>query len=469
MKLIWNIRTRLTAWYVIVLAAILAGYVAAVFIFQYALLQRQMYRDEIQDVETVEGLLYFSGQGQLELQQNYFSSPSSHLLLHRLMEVRDLSGAVLYRSPTLAGQAMGGALSAGEGNESFNERMVKLPDRTSVLMISHVHPVSGRPVLIRLGYSLSPLTSRMTQFLLLLLIGMPVALIAAGFGGYRIAKHAFRPLQTMAARAEQITASNLSQRLAVENEHDELGHMARVVNHMLERLEQAFGQLQHFTADAAHELRTPLASLRATGELAIERGPAEAGYRDAISSMLEEAVRLSQTIDGLLLLSKTEAQPTGDSKSVFLLSDVIAEILNLLEVVVEERELTVTEQHEGSPQRGVLADRSFVRLALLNVLHNATKFSPAGSTLRIIYGHDASHTMERVCIEDAGPGIEPGEEERLFDRFFTSRRPGTVAKSGSGLGLSIAKLTIERSGGRIYFDPSAPKGARCCISLPSAR
>ena len=466
----WSIRTRLTAWYVLVLTGILTGYVVAVFVFQYALLQRQMYHDEVQDVETVEGLLFFDGQGRLQLQQSYFSHPQSHLLVDRLMEVRDLSGAALYRSPTLNGQVLGGASRAGEGDASFDERTVKLADGSRVFLISHRHPVDGRQLLIRLAYSLSPLSSRMLQFLALLLIAMPIALIVAAFAGYGIAKRAFMPLDAMAARAEQITASNLHDRLIVDNQQDELGHMARVFNHLLGRLEQAFSQLQRFTADAAHELRTPLASLRATGELAIESKPEQAGYRDAISSMLEETVRLSQTIDGLLILSRTEAQPTGDAQTRFLLSDVIHEILSLLEVVIEERRLTVVEHVEGPPQQAILADRSLVRLALLNVLHNATKFSPPGSALDITYSHIPfnSQTAQRVCIQDAGPGIVPGEHERLFERFFTSRSPETAPNSGSGLGLSIAKLTIERCGGQIHFDPSSSTGARCCIDLPIA-
>ena len=122
----------------------------------------------------------------------------------------------------------------------------------SLLVISHVHPVDRQTkVLIRLGYSVAPLRDRMLQFFLLLLVAMPIGLVIAGFAGYNIARRAFLPLEEMAARAEQITASNLQERVAVENEHDELGHMARILNHLLQRLEQAFAQLQRFTADAA--------------------------------------------------------------------------------------------------------------------------------------------------------------------------------------------------------------------------
>ena len=463
-----TVRARLTAWYVAVLAGILLLYVVAVFVFQYALLQRQMYHDEVQDVETVEGLLSFDAAGQLHLEQSYFARPQNRLLVDRYMEVRNLSGKVLYRSSTLKGQALGAEIFAGEGTESFNERTIQLGDGTRVFTISHVHPVSGKPVLIRLGYSLGPVIRRMTQFFGVLMLALPIALVLAGFAGYAIAKRALHPLNDMATRAENITARNLSERLTIENDWDELGHMGRVLNQLFDRLERAFAELQRFTADAAHELRTPLASLRATGEVAIERKHDEAELKESIGSMLEETVRLNQTVDGLLLLARAESQQTSLTEEPIILSELVREILNLLEVLIEERRVTVSEVHDDGPRHKVSADRSFVRLALLNVLHNALKFSPPDSTLRISYSNILlnGRAMERVYVHDSGPGIATGEHEKILERFFTSRSPETSNQAGAGLGLSIAKLVIDRSHGFIFFDKTVADGARCCITLP---
>jgi len=460
-----NVRTRLTLWYVALLAGILVVYILLVFAFQYGVLRRQIVHDEIQDVETVEGLLFFDAAGKLQLEQNYHSHPQSHLLTDRLMEVRDLSGVVLYRADTLHGMELGGASLPSEGSGSFNERIVRLDDGSHALMISHLHPIHGTQVLIRLGYSLAPLRERMMQFLLLLLVALPLTLLLAGFAGYSVAKRALRPLDTMAARAQHISASNLHDRLAIETAHDELGHMGQVFNHLLDRLEQAFAQLQRFTADAAHELRTPLAALRATGELALHDASGRENHREAISTMLEETVRLNQTIDGLLMLSKAEAS-YGDTTSTFFLKDVVIEILALLEVLLDERHITVEHHHDGHGLIG--ADRSLVRVALLNILHNAVKFSDAGSVLSIRYERIVSGgtDFEQVCIENAGPCIPAGDHERVFDRFYTGTSHSTA--SGAGLGLSIAKLVIERSGGQIRFDESVVTGARCFMTLPAS-
>jgi signal transduction histidine kinase len=460
-----QLRLRLTFWYVLILGCVLAFYVVLVFVFQYASIKRQIYHDEIQDVETVEGLLYFDTHGSLKLQQDYFSHPRSRLLIDRLMEVRDMSGAALYRSDNLNGQGLGGKQVPGEGEENFNERADYLRDGTHVLLISHTHPVQGKMLLIRLGYSLAPFRERMRQFLGILLIALPATLLLAGLAGYLIAKRAFRPLEQMAARAETISSSNLNDRLQVENPQDELGHMARVLNHLLERLEQAFAQLQRFTADAAHELRTPLAAIRSVGELTLGAEKQEMElYRDALGSILEEAAVLNQTIEDLLLLAKAEAAQPGAGRTTFSLIELTAEVLTVLEVLLEDHELSVDEKIEEGVPVVVHADRGLVRAAFMNVLHNAVKFSPPHSAIRVNYS--TAPGMAEVSIEDEGPGITHEERDLVFERFYTSGARQTSSKAGSGIGLSIARLAILRNGGEIFFDPLVSRGARCIIRLP---
>jgi len=461
-----KLRTKLTLWYVAVLAVLLALYIGLVFIFQYTVLTRQIYHDEVQDVETVEGLLYFDQQNVLHLREDYHSHPRSHLLIDRLMEVRDLSGNVLYRSDTLHGVSLGGPSMPEEGNGAFNERVVRMADGEHVFLISHLHGMQGRTVLIRLGYSLSLFRDRMEQFIGLLLVALPAGLLLAGFAGYAIAKRALQPMEEMAARAEQITASNLHDRLEVENEEDELGHMARVFNHLLERLEQAFEQLRRFTANAAHELRTPLASLRAVGEVALQEASTPEEYREAIGSILEETGRLNQTIEDLLLLAKAESTQPGEAQTSFAVPDLVHEVLNLLGVLIEERNVTVFEEYEEDVSLLVHADRSLVRIALINVIHNAIKFSPQRSPLKITYSSDTSHAQ--VSIHDSGPGITPENDQLVFERFFTDTSPATSTGHGSGLGLSIAKLVLERDRGSITFDGAVLHGAKCVIRLPLA-
>jgi signal transduction histidine kinase len=461
-----NLRSRLTFWYVFVLALLLLTYAALVFVFQYAVLSRQLFHDEVQDVVTVEGLLFFDTQGELHLRQDYYSRPQSHLLIDRLMEVRDQNGAVLYRSPTLNGMPFGGSNRPGEGDINFDAHIIRLQNGSHAFVVSHIHTLEGRTLLIRLGYSLVPLRDRMLQFLLLLLVAIPLALALAGIAGQEIAKRALCPLQQMAARAEGITASNLNNRLDIKNPNDELGHIGRVFNHLLDRLEQAFLQLQRFTADTAHELRAPLASLRTIGEVTLERGQGSEAYRDALGNILEETARLNETIDSLLLLARAEATQSGNEQLV-IAAELVDEVLSLLEILLEERHITVIQEGKSVGGVTVWADRALLRVAILNVLHNALKFSPNASLLKISYSRLDSPTT-RLCIvfQDQGPGIAPGDHERVFDRFYTGNEQRVVLKSGTGLGLSVAKLVIDRIGGEIRFDEETRQGAKCVLTLP---
>ena len=463
-----RIRGRLTVWYIAVLAMILAIYVVLVFTFQYKFVGNQIYHDEVQDVETVEGLLYFDKAGALQLEQSYFSHPRSHLLIDRLMEVRDLSGVVLYRTPNLNGASLGGPSLPDEGDESFNPRVVKLPDGTHVSLISHLHTMQGRTLLIRLGYSLAPFRERMAQFLEILLVALPIALVIAGFAGYRIAKRALEPLEEMAQKAQLISARNLHDRLDIENPDDELGHMATAFNELLQRLEEAFHQLHSFTGDAAHELRAPMAAMRAIGEIALGQQNT-VGDKEAIASILEETARLDETVGGLLLLAKAEAA-RAVGPNTFSMMAVLNEITEVLEVLADERGIRLMTGGDDAAGLAITGDRGLIRGAIINVLHNAIKFSPADSTVTVslkAFGPDGQQV--ELSVQDEGPGIEQAELEAVFGRFFTSTKKQTSAQNGTGLGLSIAQLVVRRSGGEIFFDPQIQVGARCVIRLPAHR
>jgi signal transduction histidine kinase len=441
-------------------------YATLVFVFQYAVLTRQIFHDEVQDIVTVEGLLYFDSQGVLQLRQDYYSRPQSHLLVDRFMEVRDLSGKVLYRSPTLNGMPLGGPNEKGEGDATFDERIIRLSDGSHVFLISHIHGMEGKDLLIRLGYSLAPLRTRMKQFFLLLLFAVPLTLAVAGLAGQAIAKKALRPLEKMTQRAAGITARNLHDRLAIDNPNDELGQMAQVFNHLLQRLEESFRQLQRFTADAAHELRTPVASLRTIGEVALTKGNNAEAYKEALGDILEETSRLNETIDGLILLSKAEVTGPRGSQGTFKTKDLVNEVLSFLSVVMEERSVRAIQENAADGEVTLQGDRNLLRIAFVNLIHNAVKFSPPDSTIRITYTLiDGAEPMMQVAFQDEGPGIAPGEHDTIFERFFTSSAHATAMNSGAGLGLSIAKLVIERAGGTIYFDRKATVGARCVVTL----
>ena len=441
---------------------LLLVYAAIVLIFQYAALTRQILHDEVQDVITVEGLLYFDANQKLQLRQNYFSRPQSRLLVDRYMEVRDASDNVIYSSPTLRGMRLGGPSREGEGDRSFDERIIRLADGSHVFLISHIHGMDGKTLLIRLGYSLAPLRTTMLQFLLLLLLAIPLAIALAAITGQLIAKRALRPIDRLTERATQITATNLHDRLIIENSTDELGRMATAFNHLLGRLDAAFQQLGRFTSDTAHELRTPLAAIRTVGEVALgqEQQPET---RKIIEDILEEAARLTQTVDSLLLLSQVEASGAVGQFDRFRLDGLLEELVALLSPMLEDSGVRI--QLSCPALITVQADRSLLRIALLNILHNAWKFSPSQSLIEVSCHLQGESTIE-ISIKDAGPGITAEDHVQIFKRFYRGQNLSVHQQSGTGLGLSITKLILERCGGTIAFDMSITYGARCVVHLP---
>ncbi len=464
-----HIRTRLTLWYVAIFGLLFAAYICTACFLEYWQLKQQLYHAEIQDMETVQGLLHFTPDGQVSLHEEYFNRPESRFLLDRLLEVLDLNGRVLFRNRRLDGNTLGNRGLPGEGVNGFSPRSLRLADGTPVLVVSHVHVLEQTTVLIRLAYSTEPLRLQTLHFLLLLTLVAPIALIAAGFAGYRFAIKVLDPLEQMARLTERITARRLNERIPVKNPDDELGHMALVLNGLLERLQQAFEKLQRFTSDVSHELRTPLAAIRSVGEVGLQEERDAEKYRDIIGSMLEEVAKLTTMIDTLLTIAHAESGAIQLRKTTFALMDLVHEAVAVVGVLAEDKKQTISVQ--GDQGAIVIADRNFLRMALVNLLDNAVKYSPSGSNIEITLRRDGAesgpgHFVE-LAIRDQGPGIPENAQQRVFDRFYRLDEARSRDSGGFGLGLPIAKWAVEVHGGSISVKTASPTGAIFCIKLPS--
>lgn len=462
-----NVRTRLTLWYVAIFGGGLLLYICGAAILQLWQLTNQLYHGEIQDVETAEGLLYFKPDRTIGMHEEYHNHPESLLLLDRMMEVLSPDGMVLYRNDRLGNRDLGGKPFPGEGATGYNERTLRLTDGTRVLRISHVHSIDGRPLLIRLAYSTAQLQSRMTEFIGVLLLALPVALAIAGIAGYQVTSRALAPLTELTRRTEKITATRLQDRLPVENPDDELGHIARVLNGLLARLENSFEQLRRFTSDASHELRTPLAALRSVGEVGLQGEYSALEYREIIGSMLEEVTRLTRMVESLLTMSRAEAGEIRLQISVFSVLDLVREGIALVGVLAEEKNQRI--QIQGTEDFMVKADRLFLRQAIVNVLHNAVKYSPPDSTIEIRLSKPLEPGEDRWAlleVSDEGPGIREEDRLRVFDRFYRVDEGRSRDEGGAGLGLAIAKWAVQANGGDIEVKRGIVKGSTFSIKMP---
>jgi len=466
-----SIRTRLTLWYTAVFSLVLALYICVACIVQYWQLTDQLFHEEVEDMETVEGLLYFSPDGRLELNESYHSRPENKLLINRLMEVRDLQGNVLFRSEQLKGLDLGGPPRPGEFTDGHCNWRLRLSDGRHVLGVSHRHPIDGKMLLLRIAYSTDPLRLRVGTLFGLLMLVLPLALILAGVAGYHFAGKTLNPLKAMARLTERITASSLSDRIPVENPNDEFGHMARVLNDLLERLEESFVKLKQFTSDVSHELRTPLASLRIVGEVGLQSQHNSPDYQDIIGSMLEEVTRLSSMIDTLLTIAQAESGEIRLTRMRFSLADLVNETVAIVGVLAEEKSQTIV--LDGDPDLQLEADRGFLRMAMVNLLDNAVKYSPTGSEIRVCWRQAVQEiggpAMVEVSVEDQGPGIEESERQHVFRRFYRVDTARNREAGGAGLGLAIAKWAVEAHGGMILLHSRPEGGLILKVLLPATQ
>jgi heavy metal sensor kinase len=457
-----RVRTRLTLWYVFVLGCVLAVYIAAVSVVLLWQIRAQLNRQTIQDLETVEGLLSFGGDGRLHFHES--THPESRQVQERLLEVLAPDGTILFRNDRLGNRTIGGAPFPGEGQGGHSERSERASDGTPIVLASGQHSLQGRMVLIRVAYSLDPVWARLQGTLLILFLALPLALVAAGYAGYKMADRALQPIDTMARRAEQITSDRLNERLPVENPEDEIGRLASVFNATLSRLEHSFDQLRRFTADASHELRTPLAALRSVGEVGLQKDATAEEYRETIGSMLEEVNQLTQLVESLMTLSRADASEIVLRISTFPILEIMREAVALLEVLAEEKHLTVTVA--GDENTYVEGDRLFLRQAVINILHNAVKFTPSGGAISVRACCEGPRVA--LSIIDSGPGISAEQSTRVFERFYRVDQARSGQNRGTGLGLAIARWAVEANHGQIGIVSAPGTGCTFWVNLPAA-
>jgi heavy metal sensor kinase len=459
-----RVRTRLTLTYVGMLAGVLAVYFAGVSVLLFWQMSTVLKRLAAEDLETVKGLLLVSDDGQVDVREDFHHHTDWKQVQERLLEILSPDGTILYRNERLGNRTIGGPPFAGEGERGYSGRSARMSDGTPIILISRKYDLQGRTILIRVGYGRDLIWGELKETMLVLLLASPLVLAGTAFAGYKIVGRALDPVTKMALRAEQIDSERLNERLPIENPEDELGHLARVFNAMLSRIEQSFEQLQRFTADASHELRTPLASIRSIGEVRLQQSASPEEYRDTIGSMLEEVNRLSGVVDSLLTLSRADAGQIRMQVSVFPMMALVREAAALLEVLIDDKHLTFT--LAGEESLGAEADRLYVRLAVVNILHNAVKFTPPGGSISARV-KCTNHSQVELSITDSGPGIPAEVAPKVFERFYRLDESRSGEGMGAGLGLSIAKWAIEANGGQIGLANDPHSGSTFWLRLPA--
>jgi heavy metal sensor kinase len=449
-----TLRTRLTLVYILLVSIVLLLYAGGASIFFWQNLIGDMDLSLDRDVETIENLIVVEPNGKIRVDTG---DESANLLL----EIWSENGTLLYQSSELGGQLLGPPVALHSPRHPPN-RSVRLANNKRVRVTTVPHKLEGQSVVVRLGLSENILREQFAEMISALALGLPVALVIVGFTGYFVARRALQPLNSMARHAKQINVDHLNERLAIENPEDELGHLGSAFNETLSRLERSFGQLKRFTADASHELRTPLTAIRSVGEVALQNAVDEHCHRDAIGSMLEEVYRLTHLVDSLLILSRAESKHLVLQRSEVPLRDLATESVTLLEVLAEEKHQSL--KVEGEQSLVVSGDPVILRQALVALIHNAVKYSPAQSSIRVRVG--SRNGLAFIEVHDSGPGIAPEHRAKVFERFYRVDKARTRDAGGAGLGLSIAEWAVRAHGGKIELECESEPGCTFRIELP---
>jgi len=296
---------------------------------------------------------------------------------------------------------------------------------------------------------------------------IPIAILMASIGGYFLARKSLAPVVAMSSQAGRIGSSNLDERLTVQNEKDELGHLARSFNGLLNRLSESFNRQRRFMADASHELRTPVAILRGESEVALSqqaRTPEE--YRESLGVLHHEAERLTHIVDDLFTLTRADAGQYPLQPSNFYLDELIAECVHSARTLAQAKKISLT--FEGAAESPIHADESLLRRMLLNLLDNAIKYTPDFGRVTVACRRNGQEY--EVSIADTGSGIPAELRPRIFERFFRADKARSRSESdggGAGLGLAISSWIAETHHGRLELTQSDSTGSTFSAYLPA--
>jgi len=274
-------------------------------------------------------------------------------------------------------------------------------------------------------------------------------------------KRALRPLEEMATATERVQASQLHQRLGRGRWPSELIALAAGFDQMLARLEDSFERLSRFSADLAHELRTPIQNLRGGAEVALTRTRTAEEYREVIELSIEEYQRLSSMIDSLLFLARSENAETRLNLVKFQIGLEVDKILDFYDAAAREREVELTRSGDGE----LYADPMLFRRAVNNLVSNALQHAPTAGRIRVLVVTELDHEVQ-IAVQDNGCGIGPEHLPRIFDRFYRVDAARSSSSASTGLGLAIVKSIMELHGGSARAESGLGVGTKVTLTFP---
>jgi heavy metal sensor kinase len=460
-----GLRFKLTVLYTAIFSVLLSGF----FLFAYYLLANQLEAtatDELLERATgLKGYLRFqNGAPTLVFDADdpdvaFFARTAT-----RYYQIYDLStGTVIEQSPDV--QFLGLEFTTNELHS-----ITQFPTLTDIqtdegplrFVNDRVISESGKAYLMQVGVSLEPVQLALRHFVRLSLWLLPLGVLVAATSGWVLAGRTLSPIKTITKAAQEIEVSQLNRRLPITGSGDEVDQLAATFNESFERLERAVGEMKQFTASIAHELRTPLASLRGEAEFALLHSQSLADCKNTLAGQVEVIDKLSSMIRQLLTLARAESGELQTTQERVDVTAMLKELVDTFSLVAAEKGLSI--ELDSISDLNLIGDRSWLDRAMFNLIDNAIKYTPAGGRVHVCGRREG----EKIVLEvlDNGRGISEEALPRIFERFYRADESRSKDIEGVGLGLSLVKWIVDQHQGAIEVQSQPAQGARFRIVLP---
>jgi len=455
---------KMTLWY------ILTFFISALIIcgFLYLRLRHQLIKevdqfllDETKEIERVLSQESKETYSLMRFEDNMMTRKHYPFVF----QILDPVGKTLYYSKDfwkIRYELKESVLVSARNKQVIREEIHSLWRRTPYRIVSSPIYKDGKLTgIIQLGTHLRFVRKNLSHFRNNILIALFIVLVLGGLGGWVLARRSLSPIGYIASKARSITSENLSERMHPRGTGDEMDDLIRTINEMIARLENSFKRMAEFTADASHELKTPICAMRGEAEVLLSKTRPVEEYQEGVVHFIEQFDHLNQMVNDLILLSKFDATQVELKMAPLRLDILIEELCNLFQILAEQDRIVL--EMGAAEKVTVIGDKARLQQLFTNLIDNAIKYTPKGSIHITVEKNEGAALVK---IKDTGIGIPKEEQEKIFKRFYRVDKSRSKETGGVGLGLSIAGWIANAHHGRIEVESEVNQGSTFTVYLP---
>jgi len=458
MKRSLSIGVKLTAWY----GVCMAGALCALCILAFFGMRHSIHStvdEQLQDrLNAVRQAVNHSLQtGSIDVLRSELDEDSELRPQSDLLQIWDDQGSLIYQSAPLKASGLPPAIAT-------SRTTIMWIGGEPIRVLQGSTTVNRRLYRIQVAARMGEFYEALGRFRERLLIIAPLALLLASALGYLMSRRALAPVDQITQTAQKIHAHNLSARLTVPGSGDELQRLAETLNQMLQRIEAALDRVSRFSADASHELRTPITIMRTRAELALRRPRTLAENRQTLEQLHTELVQTSELLDNLMLLARADSEAEQLRFEPANIEHVLKDALAQVSPIADQKRVSL---HAVLPQHPICiaGDRQLLQRLFLILIDNAVKYTPPLGHVSIALA--AEDGMIIVSVRDTGIGISDEDLPHIFDRFYRADKARSRELGGAGLGLSIGRWIAEAHGGSVHAESQPGTGSIFKVVLPN--